>query len=205
MAPLPTIPTSFVPRAISAPRRNANSDIGSVFGYVAYPILAIVFAMALGVFFYGRLLGAEKISKDTQLAKAEAAIDPATITGFVQLQNRLNSGQILLANHIALSGFFSVLESILPTTVRFTSLHVAIDPTGIAKVEGSGVSKSFNALAVASDAFATDSRIKDAIFSKMNINKDSSVSFAFSATLDPKLIAFSPGGIASSSTVSTKP
>ena len=59
-------------------------------------------------------------------------------------------------------------------------------------MEGTGVAKSFNALAAASAAFAADGRIKDAIFSNININRDSSVSFALAATLDPKIIAFSP-------------
>ena len=195
MAPLPTIPTSFVPHATTTTtRRNAGPEFGGMFGFVAYSILAVVFALAIGVFFYGRVLAANKVAKDAELAKAEAAIDPATVTGFVQLRDRLNAGQKLLDSHIALSGFFAVLESILPVTVRFDSLHVTVDPTGTTKVDGTGLAKSFNALSVASDAFAADGRIKDAIFSKMNINKDGSVSFGFSATLDPKLIAFSPTG-----------
>lgn len=192
MALLPTIPTSFVPHTASTEHRRLRTDFGSAFGFLAYGVLGIVFLIAVGVFFYGRILDANKVSKDAALAKAEAAIDPATIGSFVQLRDRLNSGQTLLNNHVAASGFFSVLESILPATVRFTTLHIAIDTSGGAtKVEGSGVSKSFNALSVASGKFASDGRIKDVIFSKMNINKDSSVSFGFSATLDPKLILFS--------------
>lgn len=192
MALLPTIPTSFVPHTASVERRSVRTDLGSAFGYLAYGVLGIVFLIAIGVFFYGRILDANKATKDAALAKAEAAIDPATIGSFVQLRDRLNSGQTLLNNHVAASGFFSVLQSILPATVRFTSLHIAIDTGGATKVEGSGVSKSFNALSVASGKFASDGRIKDVIFSKMSINKDSSVSFGFSATLDPKLILFSP-------------
>ena len=57
---------------------------------------------------------------------------------------------------------------------------------------GSGTAKSFNALAVISTTFATDNRIKEAIFSNIVVNKDNSVSFALSASLDPKLVAFSP-------------
>ena len=39
-------------------------------------------------------------------------------------------------------------------------------------MEGAGVARSFNALAAASAAFAADGRIKDAIFSNININRD---------------------------------
>lgn len=163
-------------------------------GLLAYLVLGLVFLAAIGVFFYGRILSGTILSREAALAKAQAAIDPATVLGFVQLRDRLNSGQSLLANHIAPSGFFTALQSILPATVRFTALHLTIDSTGAARVDGTGVSKTFNALSAASSAFANDGRIKNVIFSKMTINKDSSISFGFSATLDPKLIAFSPSG-----------
>lgn len=196
MALLPTIPTSFVPRTGTgiAARPQFRSDFGSALGVLAYVIFAVVVIAGIGLFFYGRVLAGTLASKNAELAKAEAAIDPATVFSFVQLRNRLNSSKTLLSNHKAPSGLFTALESILPATVRFTSLHLTIDATGAAKIDGSGVSKTFNALSAASAAFANDGRIKDVIFSKMTINDaNRSVSFGFSGTLDPKLIAFSGG------------
>lgn len=196
MALLPTIPTSFVPRTgPTTVRPHIDADFGSALSVLAYLILMIIVVAALGLFFYGRILSSKLASKDAELAKAEAAIDPATVHGFVQLRDRLNAGRALLASHTAPSGFFDVLGSILPATVRFTSLHLVVDATGTAKVDGAGESKSFNALSAASEAFAADGRIKDVIFSKMTINtRDNSVSFGFSALLDPKLVTFSAGG-----------
>ncbi|MDP2651626.1 MAG: hypothetical protein Q8O94_00630, partial [bacterium] len=109
------------------------------------------------------------------------------------LRDRLNAGGILLANHPAFSGFFTALGTLLPTTVRFTSLNLSVDNKGTVRFEGSGVAKSFNALAAASTAFAQDGRIKDAIFSNIVVSpRDNSVSFALAAAIDPKLVAFSP-------------
>jgi hypothetical protein len=176
----------------SAEPRNTHFDFGGALGFLAYAILFVVLALSIGVFFYGRVLIASEASKQAELATARQGISLDTVEGFVHLRDRLKSSQTLLANHIALSGFFSVLKTLLPATVRFTSLHIAIDDTGATKVEGAGVSKSFNALSVASGSFAADGRIKDVIFSKMTTNKDSSVSFQFAATVDPKLTAFSP-------------
>lgn len=210
-----TIPTSFVPQPASAAGRKSHSDFTGAFGFLAYAILGIVFALAIGVFLYGRILAAEQSSKDAELQKAEAAIDPATIESFVQLRDRLDSSKTLLANHIAFSGFFAALETLLPATVRFTSIHLSIAaasasaPTSASgqtiTFEGTGVAKSFNALAAASNSFAADGRIEDAIFSNFTINKDNSVSFSLSASLDPKLVAFAPAPVttASSTTAST--
>lgn len=189
----PTIPTSFVPRPSDATAHRFSSDLSSAFGFFAYGILGSMFALAIGVFFYGRILVNTQSTKNVELKKAEATIDLATVENFVRLRNRLEFGATLFANHGAFSRFFALLETLVPSTVRFVSLHLAVNDTAGVKLDGSGVAKSFNALAVASAAFATDGRIKDAVFSNIVVNsKDNSVSFALTATLDPKSIAFSP-------------
>lgn len=186
----PTIPTSFVPRATST--RRFNSDFSGAFGFFAYLVLIVAFVLALGVFFYGHILTSSKEAKDIELAKAQGEIKTETVENFARLRNRLSLGKTLLEKHTAFSTFFVSLEKILLTTVRFKTLSLSTDDTGVSTIKGTGVAKSFNALAAASNAFAADGHVKDAIFSSIGINKDNSVSFALSATLDPKIIAFLP-------------
>src|SRR3989344_8472044 len=169
MALPPTIPTSFVPHSNVIPQR-FRADFTGAFGFFAYAVFGIVFLLALGVFFYGRILSADKVSKDKALLAAEEAIDSKAIENFVRLRDRLASGDTLLKGHVAFSGFFSSFEKVLPTTVRFTTLHLSFDTVGTPQMEGAGVAKNFNALAAASTAFATEDRIKDAIFSNIKIN-----------------------------------
>lgn len=202
----PTIPTSFVPHSSGAASRRFRTDFSGAFAFLAYAILGILFVLAVGVFFYGRILENSKAAKDAALAEAVAAIDPVTIDTFVRLRDRLDSGTALLATHPAFSGFFALIETLMPTTVRFTALHLTIDDAKKVKIEGSGVAKSFNALAAASEAFAADGRIKDAIFSNIVVNpKDSSVAFSLTSTLDPKLIAFSPSAPKENASTTTPP
>lgn len=201
MALPPTIPTSFVPRPAVA-RRHSVDFIGA-FGFLMYVILGIVFLMALGVFFYGKILATEQSNKDAELATKEANIDRATIEDFVRLSNRLKQSDTLLSKHVTFSNFFNALQTILPTNVRFSTLHLSLDSRGVPRVDGSGVAKNFNALAAASTALAADGRIKDAIFSKLSVNKDNSVSFGLSASLDPKLTAFAPNAGDANAAVAT--
>lgn len=204
MALPPTIPTSFVPHAPAGGAQRSGSGFAGAFATVAYSILGIAFILAVGVFIYGRMLASTQSSKDAELYKAQSNIDVATVEGFVRLRDRLASGQTLMNGHDALSNFFSVLVKVLPSSVRVSSVHLSFGNDGAPKLEGSGVAKSFNALASASTAFAKDGRIKGAIFSKITVNKDNSVSFSLTATLDPKLVAFSVAPIATStSAVST--
>lgn len=193
MALSPIIPTSFVPRQGTDSRRS-HIDIGGIFGLFAYTVLVVVFVLAVWVFLYGRILAARESAKSTELEKIEKAIDPATVEEFARLHNRLSASKTLLANHPAPSGFFTLIENLTPSTVRFSSMHLAFDDGKEVKVEGTGTAKSFNALAAASSAFAADGRIKDVIFSNIVVStKDNSVSFSISAALDSKLVAFSPG------------
>lgn len=192
MAIPPTIPTSFVPNPASSSPRRFRSDFTGAFGFFAYAVLGIVFVLAIGVFFYGRILSADKSSKDEKILAVEASIDSKTVESFVRLRDRLTFGKALLGKHVAFSGFFSLLEKILPETVRFTVLHLSVDSTGASTVEGTGIAKNFNSLASASAAFASNDSIKDAIFSDIAINKDNSVTFTLSASIDSGVVAFSP-------------
>lgn len=203
MALSPTIPTSFVPRPPETQR--FRTDLTGAFGFFAYGVFGIIFLLAIGVFVYGRILAAEQASKDSQLNAAVTSIDSQTAESFLRLNDRLSLGDSLLNQHVAFSGFFSLLGKIMPSTVRFTSLHLTLDSTGVAQVEGSGIAKSFNALAAASSAFATDGSIKDAIFSSIKINTDNSVTFLIAASLDPKVIAFLPTAAVASSSATAAP
>lgn len=192
MALPPTIPTSFVPHPGGASQQRYRMDMGGAFGFFAFGLLGLSLLLAVGVFLYGQVLSAQKAADDKALAKAEAAIDPATVAQFVQLRDRLSSSATLLNTHLAYSNFFTLLGTVLPSTVRITSLHLSTDDTNVTTIDGTGLAKSFNALAATSDALAKDGHIKDAIFSGITINKSGSVSFTITATVDPKLVAYAP-------------
>jgi hypothetical protein len=205
MALPPNIPTSFMPNsAQNAPRRfKSTGDIAGAFGFLAYGALALVVVLAFGLFVYERVLVATLAAEDKALAQAQASIDPETVQGFVRLQDRLSSSDVLLGRHLQLSNFFGALETVLPSPVSLSTLSLTLDPTGTPKVSATGVAKNFNALAAASNAFADDRRIKNAIFAQITINPDHTVGFSLTAALDPRLVAFDPATAPSAATASS--
>jgi hypothetical protein len=188
---------------MSSGRRDSSNTLLDALKYVAYGALVLVVILSVLVLVYGRILAGQKASKDAALAKAEASIDPATVTQFVRLRDRLDQGSLLLNSHVALSGLFNALETLDPSTVRFDTIRVDFGSQDTPQLNGSGTAKTFNALAAVSDAFATDGRIKDAIFSNITVNPNGSVSFSITATLDPKLIAYAPSAAPPATTGAT--
>lgn len=197
MALPPTIPTSFVPQSAANTTRRRRVDFVSAFNFLALGIFLVTLGLAVGVFLYSGVLSAQLNSKNEDLANNRKKIDTTLAHSFVRLHDRLASGQQLLDNHVALSNFFDTLGTVLPTTVRFSALHVSAGEQGKITIDGSGVAKNFNALAFASAEFARTGSIKDAIFSRLVVNKDNSVSFSLTASVDPKLVAFSATGLES--------
>jgi len=184
----PNIPTSFVPKQPVETRVRQDSGI-NMFLVVAFVIAGIAILMAIGVFAYAHFLRSEADQKAAELQTAEAGVDQSTVEGFLRLKDRLTSAQTILDQHIVLSQFFSVLENLTLTSVRFTSLTVTVEPDRSADIKMTGTAKDFNALAAQSAALAGEPRIKQAIFSGISADK-TGVAFSLDAKLDPSLIAF---------------
>lgn len=190
MAVPPTIPTSFVPHTGPEVRRPMG-DVAGALGFFAYFVFALAAFSAVAVFGYERFLAAKRTQTDQELQQAARTLDAQTVSAIVRLRDRLLSAETLLNEHIVLSQFFTALEATLPTNVRFTKIRITVEEDGRTVLSASGISQTFNALAATSDAFAQDGRIKSAIFSGINVLEDKGIVFSLTATLDPKLVAFS--------------
>lgn len=166
-------------------------DWGGAYAFVCYGALAVAVIAAIGVFAYGRILSTELATKNTTLAQAQSGIDQQTVESFLRLHDRLAESETLIQSHTELSNALALFSTILPSTVRLNSVSLSVDGTnGEPTVTGGGVAKDFNALAAASAAFGANKFIQNAIFSRLAVNRDNSVTFSLSATLDPKLIAY---------------
>lgn len=188
MALPPTIPTSFVPKqpvATSARRQQSGTNI---FLIIAAVIAGISIVAAAGVFAYELYLKNARDQKSAALVEAQRAVDLDTVEGFIRLKNRLNTVEVLLNQHIALSEFFDTLESRTLQTVRFSGLTVKVNDDRTAEIQMEGVARSFNALAAQSSAIAAEKRIKRAIFSDIAVNANGTVGFTLTASVDSRLI-----------------
>lgn len=189
VAPSPTtIPTSFVPKQPVGGGQRFSQSGGNTFLVLSLIILGIALVASLGVFGYERYLMSIRDAKSQEVARAQESIDAAKVEEFIHMRDRFSAAKGLLDQHIALSNFFNLLESITLQNVRFNSLSLTIANDRSAEIQMTGNARTFNALAAQSSAFAAEKRIKRAIFSDIQVNENKTVSFALTADVDPKLL-----------------
>ena len=193
VAPTPTtIPTSFVPKQpVHTGSRYVQSG-GNTFLMLSLIILGISILGAGGVFGYERYLISVRDTKSATVQSAQENIDASTVEDFIRTRDRFTAAQGLLNNHVAVSNFFDLLESLTLQNVRFSSLSFTLTEDRSAEIQMNGTARTFNALAAQSSAFASEKRIKRAIFSDIKVNDTKTVSFSLAADIDPKLLALTP-------------
>lgn len=190
MGPNSSIPTSFVPKQPVRTSVTPRASGGNPLMLIATVLLIASLVGAAAVFGYGKYLESVSAQKAAAVEKAQANIDSAGVEQFVRTRDRLTQAKVILDKHIAVSQFFSLLESLTLQSVRFESLSVAIADDRSGQIHAEGTARTFNALAAESSAFASEKRVKSAIFSGISTNQNGNVTFTLDANLDPNLILF---------------
>jgi hypothetical protein len=184
----PLIPTSFVPKQPVSPSRRPTSSGNNLFLLISLIIFGIVVFASAGVYLYATYLTGVEKTKAAQVAAAEAAVSPATVGQFIRLRDRLAAADTVLNQHVELSQFFTLLESITLQDVHFSNLKILVADDRSATITMTGDAHDFNSLAAESTAFAAQPDIKSAIFSGITANSSGTVAFTLTAALDPNLV-----------------
>lgn len=185
-----TIPTSFVPKQPVRPSSAYKKGGGNTFLFVSFIVLGVVLLSVVGVFVFERFLISTRDAKSKEVTQAQERISTATVEEFIRTRNRFIAAETLLDSHVAATGFFNVLELLTLTSVRFNSLSLKLAEDRSAEIHMEGVARTFNALAAQSSAFASEKRIRSAIFSDISVGEKNNVSFTLTADLAPELIVY---------------
>jgi hypothetical protein len=206
MAISPSIPTSFVPRQQTPEPRRAASRANNIFFGVSFGLMMVCIAAAGATYAYNAYLLRALDTRGKALEAAQAAVDQTQVQNFIRLRDRLVSAQGLLQNHVTLSPFFDVVESLTLQNVQFVTLDVRVQGDKTAQVSVTGLAKNFNSLAAQSNAFATQKSIKRAIFSGITLDKATgAIGFKMDANLDQALVIGGPIGVIPAGSAVTVP
>lgn len=187
------VTTSFIPKESLVSERSTKSTRRNpliLVNLVAGAILVVSLVAAGGTFLFKTYTEQSIASKRQSLDRQRAAFEPATIEELLRLDKRLTASQGLLKTHVALSLLFDDLESRTNLNVRFRNMKYEPGGTGRFIVTMSGNAKSFNAVALQSDAFGKSTVLRDPIFSNLNLDQDGNVVFDFTAVVDPVRVSY---------------
>lgn len=186
------IKTSFIPKTALVAERteSVRKTTFGVVNVIAGVLLIAAIIGAAGLFAFEKYVEGSIGSKRTSLDRARAAFQPATIKELSRLDTRLAVGATLLSQHVAPSVLFDFIEQHTLASVRFQSFSYTQAGPGRMVLAMSGEAKSFNAVALQSDAFGKSSIFSEVIFSNLNIDSAGDVIFDFSAVVNINELAY---------------
>ncbi len=187
------VTTSFIPKESLASERRAPVPRGNPF-VIVNSIAGFVLVAALlgagGAFLFKTYTETAIVSKQQSLERQRSAFEPATIRELSRLDKRIAASERLLGSHTSISLLFSELESRTIANVRFRNFKYETAALGKVAISMEGTARSFNAVALQSDAFSKSTIIKDPIFSNVTIDQSGNVVFSFSAIADTDRMSY---------------
>ena len=186
--------SSFIPQdaaSLSSSSLRVRSQGGLSDLILLMTIVLFVASIALGgsVFLYAEYLKTSSASKVDQLQRAKDAFEPSLIHTLTRLDDRMHVADDLLAQHLAPTAFFTILQQATLTTIEFRSLEFDAADTQRITIKMNGVARSVNSIALQADLFSKNGTITNPIFSDINRQADG-VHFNLTALVNPQSVNF---------------
>jgi len=184
--------TSFIPKKPVIQDTSEGSGI-SLFLLLAIIIFIVTTALAGGVWLWQKSLVAQTEKEKAELVAAKASYEEDTINSLIRLNDRIEESKVLLSNHIAISPVFLMLEKNILRNIRLKNMKFSYAGSDKIKLDLSGTASNYDALSKQSDAFGSETLrkfISQPVVSDFNPTVDGSISFNFTALVDPGLVSY---------------
>lgn len=191
--------TSFIPKAPVVGSRGSNTGVNF---FMLISVIIFLVSLGLSAYVYlekNNLIQNIKSVQNTISTNKNGIIsDQNTIENIINLDNRINVAKQLLAQHISISPIFDFLQQATIQDVRFNSFSFSAggkDSNGnnTVKVNLTGVGRSWESVASQESEFDLPdwkNIISNSQLSNFGINPDGSISFSFSADIDPQFLLY---------------
>lgn len=184
--------TSFIPKKPIIESSPSGSGI-SLFLLLSIILFIVAIALAGGVWLWQKSL-VSQIEKDkAALVAAKDSYEEDTINPLIRLNDRIETAKILLGQHLAVSPVFTLLEQNVLRNIRLKSLKFSDAGNNKIKIDLSGTASSYDSLSKQSDAFGSETLrkfISQPVISDFSPTADGSISFNFTASVDPNLVSY---------------
>lgn len=191
----PKIKASFIPDQVSAQkgkqasRKSSGGSLGDVLILIAIVALAAALALGAGVFLYDTYLDAQVESKEEQLARAQRSLEVRLIEELLRLDTRLDAAGQVLAQHLAPTELFTILENTTLQSVSYETLNLLVDDDNTITLTMEGRAGSVNSVALQASVLGESTAITNPIFSDLDLIADS-VTFQVTANINPAALRY---------------
>ncbi len=187
--------TSFIPKQGNAGAAIRQRRSLNVVTFVAMVTFLAVLMLSAGVFFYQQYTVQKLDEKKKQLADLRGGFSEADIESIRMLEKRLKTAEALLDQHISLSKVFDALEDRTQEQTQLSNFSFERLPSGKAQISLSGISNSFNTLALQKRAYAGEKSFVQGsvLFSNLSVSgedEDRVVTFEVTGDLSASAIAY---------------
>ena len=182
--------TTFIPKKPLAEVSPVGSKPASrPIGFLSSISLVLFFITLLcagGVYFWKGYQEKNVVTLAESIKKVEKTFEPDSVTKLQTLDKQLKNGSLVVKNHTVVSPLFDFLETSTLKQVKFTKMDVVFDDGKGVQVKMSGEADGYRSIAQQSDLFATNTYLKDTIFSNFFLTQKGKISFdvAFGAKTD---------------------
>lgn len=181
--------TSFIPKkTVETQQESSFSGAGLVF-FIGLLTFIISLVLAGGVFAYDVYLKNAAVRKEEQLRAQRDAFAPEVIREMSRLSTKISVTEDLLADHVAVSEIFEMLQTITLQTVRFTSFAFNTTDKGV-QVTMQGEGLSFTSVALQADEFAKNPNLSNSVFSGFALDNRGNVTFTVTSVVNPQILSY---------------
>lgn len=192
--------TSFIPKKPIVPTNVSGGNKPTISIILTLGVLVFLASILLagGSYLYKRTLITSQDKYKKELAKKEKQFNIDLIEKLKKANTRIDTATRILDNHLAVSQIFNIISQFTIEKVRFMSMDVTtpVNASEGVKIDMRGYGTNLSSVAFQSDVFAKLEKyglrkiVKNPIMSEPNFDAGGTVSFGFSAIIDPDSISY---------------
>lgn len=185
--------SSFIPKQpVNEPSRSSSAG-SNIFFLISFLILTVSLVGAGGSYLWDKQLDKNIASVNSNLNQARGKFDQNTIENLSRLNDKINTADTLLHNHVAPSILFDVIGRVTLKSVRFNSFKYTNAGGDKISISMTGEASSFESAAVQASAFINPELrgvFKNPIFTDPDLVANGQATFSFTTSIDPNLINY---------------
>lgn len=195
---IPRKPVPVTPGSLGPQVQHHGRGLGSVYMTLAVLVFVASLLVVGGAYAWKQYLISDQAKLQTDLAQRQKDFNLDQIALMKAQSTKISMARQLLKNHLAVSNIFDIVGKLTAESVRFVTMDLTV-PAGMPgpfQISMSGYGRNYSSVAFQSDVLSQLERyglrnvVKNAIISNPALNPNGSVSFSFTAQVDPASFSY---------------